>query len=344
MIARKRLTDRSFEQRGRLYRADGRIAKKPMSPSKRSSPVPPASTQRSGTSAKTSKATSTPGKVLSPILDQSEGQTPIKSKDQIMTVDLASRLSDELFDALRNRAPIPLISARHPELDIDEAYRISLGVLERRQADGERLVGKKIGLTAKAVQQMVGVDEPDFGFLTNAMQFADGGTVTIADSMMTPMVEAEIALVLKSTLPTDGVTPEMVMDATEFAAASLEIVDTRFDTPKITIVDTVADNASSALFVLGKDRVDPREVDLVTMKCELFRNGDKLSQGLGAAVLGSPFISAAWLANRLGAFGVALEAGDVVLPGSLVPFAPIAAGDTFVAEFEGLGLVSATFA
>lgn len=260
-----------------------------------------------------------------------------------MSADL-NTLAGEIYHALRNRSPITLISERHPELDVEDAYRISLGVLERRQADGEKLVGKKIGLTAKAVQQMVGVDEPDFGFLTDAMQFADGETVTIADSMLTPMVEPEIALVLKSTLPTEGVTPEMVREATDYAVASLEIVDTRFNTMKITIVDTVADNASSAMFVLGKDRIDPYAIELETVQCQLIRNGEKISDGVGAAVLGSPYISAAWLANRLGSVGVALEAGDVVLPGSLTPFAPIASGDTFVAEFSGIGSVTAKFA
>lgn len=260
-----------------------------------------------------------------------------------MAADLTA-LAAELYDALRNRAPIPLLSVRYPELGIDDAYRISLSVLERRLADGEKLVGKKIGLTAKAVQQMVGVDEPDFGFLTDAMQFAEGDTVTIAETMLTPMVEPEIALILKSTLPTEGVTPEMVREATDFAAASLEIVDTRFDTQQITIVDTVADNASSALFVLGKDRIDPFDIELETVECQLFRNGEQISEGVGAAVLGSPYISAAWLANRLGAFGVALAAGDVVLPGSLTPFAPIAPGDTFSAEFSGIGSVTASFA
>lgn len=255
-----------------------------------------------------------------------------------------STLSDELYRALRDRAPIPLISARYPELDVDDAYRISLGVLEKRIAAGEKLVGKKIGLTAKAVQEMVGVDEPDFGFLTDAMQFQDGDTVVIADSMMTPMVEAEIALVLKDTLPTKGVTPEMVLAATDYVAASLEIVDTRFDTQKIGIVDTVADNASSALFVLGQHKLPADAIDLAAIQCELFRNGEKLSEGIGAAVLGSPLISAAWLANRLGAFGVALEAGDIVLPGSLVPFAPIKPGDSFSANFTGLGEITAHFA
>lgn len=136
----------------------------------------------------------------------------------------------------------------------------------------------------------------------------------------------------------------MVREATDYVAASLEIVDTRFDTQKITIVDTVADNASSALFLLGKERIDPYSIELETVTCELFKNGAKLSEGVGAAVLGSPYISATWLANRLGAFGVSLEAGDIVLPGSLPPFAPITAGDSFTAEFSGIGSVSTCFA
>lgn len=261
-----------------------------------------------------------------------------------MTPHPLAALADELHAALRQRQPIDLISQRFPELSIDDAYAISLGVLQKRLAAGERLTGKKIGLTAKAVQQMVGVDEPDFGFLTDAMALANGATVTMAQQLMTPMVEAEIALVLHSDLPTEGVTPERVLAATAYAAPCLEIVDTRFNTPRIRLVDTVADNASCALYVLGEGRGDPRTMDLATVRCALLRNGVKQSEGVGAAVLGSPLIAVAWLANRLGAFGVALRAGDVVLPGSLVPLAPIAAGDTYVADFGALGTVSARFA
>lgn len=261
-----------------------------------------------------------------------------------MPSNIIRELSAELYSALRQRQPVALISARHPEFGLEEAYAISLRVLEMRLASGERLVGKKIGLTAKAVQDMLGIDEPDYGFLTDAMQFRNGATVTIADSMMAPMVEAEIALVLKSDLPTAGVTPEQVLAATDYAVPCLELVDTRFDTPKIRLIDTVADNASSALFVLGEGRLDPRTVDLAGISCILTRNGEKQSEGVGAAVMGSPLNSVAWLANRLGAAGVSLNAGDVILPGSLVPLAPIVAGDVYRASFAGLGEVSVRFA
>lgn len=261
-----------------------------------------------------------------------------------MTADeTLEKLASELFEAAMTRTPIPLISKRHPEFGVDEAYRVSLGVLERRRAAGERLVGKKIGLTAKAVQDMLGIDEPDFGFMTDAMALENGAETSIAETMLTPMIEAEIALVLKSDLPMEGVTPEQVLDATEFAAPSFELVDTRFDTPKIAIVDTVADNASCAFFALGDERVDPRRLSLPDISCKLYCDGELISEGAGAAVMGSPLNSVAWLANRLGAFGVRLEAGDVVLPGSVVPFAAIAPGQSWRAEFSGLGSVSLSF-
>jgi 2-oxopent-4-enoate/cis-2-oxohex-4-enoate hydratase len=202
--------------------------------------------------------------------------------------ELVTKLADELHEALINRATIPLLSARYPEFSVEDAYKVSLGVLNKRLASGEKLTGKKIGLTAKAVQDMLGIDEPDFGFLTDAMEVPNGGIVTIADHMITPMVEAEIALVLKASLPTKGVTPEMVLDATDYVTACFELVDTRFDTSKIKIVDTVADNASSALYVLGDKKVDPRKVDLAKVNCVVRRNGEQILSGVGAAVMGSP--------------------------------------------------------
>ena len=252
-------------------------------------------------------------------------------------------LADELYHALQSRSTIPLISQRYPDLSVEEAYEISKIVLDRRLANGEKLIGKKIGLTAKAIQDMLGIDEPDYGFLTDAMQINNGGTIRIKDSMMTPMIEAEIALVMKTDLPPHGVTPEMVLEATDFITASFELVDTRFETQKIGIVDTVSDNASSALFVLGDQRVDPRSLSLPDIKCKVFRNGEHVLTGQGEAVMGSPLISAAWLANKMGGFGVPIKAGDIVLPGSVVPFAPIAAGDKYEAEFTGLGRVSCSF-
>lgn len=256
---------------------------------------------------------------------------------------LFEALSDELFGALSGKQTLELISERYPSLTVADAYAVSLGVLKKRLENGERLVGKKIGLTAKPVQEMLGIDEPDFGFLTDAMQIENGSEVLIAEHLNTPMMEAEFALVLKSDLPTSGVTPDMVLAAADYAAACFELVDTRFNTAQIKIVDTVADNASSALFVLGDKRVDPSKLDLAQVDCVVSKNGEAISNGKGEAVMGSPLISVAWLANKLGEFGVQLNSGDILLPGSLVPFAPIAPGDSFEANFGDLGSVSCSF-
>lgn len=253
-------------------------------------------------------------------------------------------LADELFAALDPAAPpVPLFSARHPEMTVDQAYAVSLGVLERRLARGERVTGKKIGLTAVAIQQALGIDEPDFGFLTDAMEVPDGGSIETARLLRTPMIEAEIAFVMGRGLPSSDVTPEQVLAATDYVTACFEIVDTRFDTQRIRIADTVADNASSALYVLGQTRTDPRAIDLAAVRCTVSCGGVQIAEGLGAAVMGNSLNSVAWLANRLGAYGVTLDPGDVVLPGSMIPFAPARPGDRLVADMGQLGTVSVAF-
>jgi 2-oxopent-4-enoate/cis-2-oxohex-4-enoate hydratase len=256
---------------------------------------------------------------------------------------LIETLADELYLALKSRSTIPLISQRYPSLTLEDAYRISQNILEKRLADGETLIGKKIGLTAKAVQEILGINEPDFGFLTNAMQIENGSEVRVQGHMNTGMVEAEIALVMKADLPTQGVTPKTVLEATDYVCACLELVDTRFDTPKIHLVDTVADNASSSLFVLGEKKINPHAVNLPDIDCIVYRNGEQVLTGKGEAVMGSPLNSVAWLANKLGSLGVSITKGDIVLPGSVVPFASIAPGDTYMAEFSGLGQVHCSF-
>lgn len=254
-----------------------------------------------------------------------------------------NKLAEELYEAATGGAPVPLISARYPEAQIEDAYRVSLGLVDHRRRAGETVIGKKIGLTAKAVQDMLGIDEPDYGFLTTSMQVQNGAELALDHRLRGAMVEAEIALVMKSALPTEGVTPEMVLEAADYAVPSLELVATRFDSPKIKIVDTVADNASCALFLLGETRVDPRELDLAAVTCTVRRNGEEVATGKGEAVMGSPLNSTAWLANKLGEFGVRIEAGDIVLPGSVAPLLPIASGDRFEAEFAGLGRVACSF-
>ncbi len=252
-------------------------------------------------------------------------------------------LADELYRALIERRTVPPLRARGWDLTIDDAYAISLGILARRQAAGEKVIGKKIGVTSKAVQDMLGVHQPDFGFLTDAMQIADGAAIDIAHRMIQPRAEAEIALVLARPLQGPGVTPEDVLRATAAIAPCFEIVDSRIDNWDIGIIDTIADNASCGMFVIGPARVDPRGLDLAALEVRVSKNDKPLSRGLGAAVQGSPLASVAWLANTLGRYGVGLGAGEIILSGSLVPLESARAGDVFALEADHLGTACVRF-
>lgn len=263
---------------------------------------------------------------------------------QPATAEPIKRLAGELHAALRARRTLVPIMSREPSLGIDDAYAISLEFLRQRLADGEKLIGKKIGVTSKPVQDMLGVHQPDFGFLTDAMQVEDGATVTISACMIQPRAEAEIAFILKKDLKGPGVDDAAVLDATEAVVPCFEIVDSRIENWKIGIVDTVADNASCGVFVLGKNRVDPRTLDLPGVKVTVTKNGQFLSEGLGSAVQGSPLTAVAWLANTLGRYGVPLNAGEIILSGSLVPLAPAVAGDQFDMDLAGIGRASIRFA
>lgn len=254
----------------------------------------------------------------------------------------AERHGAELFAALRGRHTVAPLIARDPTLTIDDAYAISLDFLARRRAEGERVVGKKIGVTSKAVQDMLGVHQPDFGFLTDRMH-VEGDIDVDARALIQPRAEAEIAFILKDGLKGPGVTPEDVIAATEFIAPCFEIVDSRIRDWTIGIVDTVADNASCGVFVLGEARADPRDHDLPALEVTVTKNGAPLSQGLGSAVQGDPAQAVAWLANTLGAYGVTLDAGDIILSGSLVPLEDAVKGDVFAMELAGIGGCTAKF-
>jgi 2-oxopent-4-enoate/cis-2-oxohex-4-enoate hydratase len=257
---------------------------------------------------------------------------------------LHEQLAGELYSALQQRQTVPPLRERGLDLTIDDAYAISLGILARRERSGERVIGKKIGVTSAAVQNMLGVHQPDFGFLTDTMHIPSGSTVRISERMIQPRAEAEIALILGRPLSGPGVTPQAVLEATEAIAACFEIVDSRIAQWNIGIIDTVADNASCGVFVLGEERVDPRRFDLAQLKARVWKNGQPLSEGLGSAVQGSPLASVAWLANTLGSYGVTLGAGDIILSGSLVPLEPARPGDRFRTELEGVGSASVSFA
>ncbi len=261
-----------------------------------------------------------------------------------MDTSLLTTLGDELFEALRERRTLSPLTGRHPGITVDDAYRVSLHMLRRREATGERVIGKKIGVTSKPVQDMLGVFQPDFGFLTDTMQFADGATVSLSQSgLIQPRAEGEIAFMLKADLQGPGVTREDVLAATDWVAPCFEIVDSRIRDWQIKIQDTVADNASCGVFVIGTRHTDPRALDLAAASMQMWKNDAPAGSGLGAAVQGHPAEAVAWLANTLGAFGIPFKAGELILSGSLAPLVPAAAGDRFTMQIEGLGGCSIAF-
>ena len=259
-----------------------------------------------------------------------------------MTPTLIEQLGDELYDALLARTVVEPLTSRHPEIQIDDAYRIQQRMLARRLAVGERVIGKKIGVTSKAVMNMLGVYQPDFGYLTDAMVYNEGEAIPVA-TLIQPKAEGEIAFMLKKTLKGPGVTGADVLAATDGVMACFEIVDSRIKDWKIKIQDTVADNASCGVFVLGDRLVDPRAVDLNLCGMILEKNGEIVATGVGAAALGAPANAVAWLANTLGHLGIALEAGEVVLSGSLAIMVPVNAGDHLRVTIGGIGGCSVRF-
>ena len=247
-----------------------------------------------------------------------------------------------LWDAEETRTAIPPIIGDHPHLSVEDAYQIQLMNIERKLAAGRRIVGRKVGLTSRAMQQMMGVNEPDFGVLLDVMSVEEGDAVPVAD-LVQPRVEAEISLVLGRSLRGPGVSSTAALQSVESAVASIEIIDSRIKDWKIGLIDTIADNASSARFVIAGRRTPVDGIDLRLIGMAISINGELLDTGAGAAVLGNPARCVAWLANKLAAFGEELKAGDVVMAGSLHRAIPVKAGDSVVAEFDRLGSVRIRF-
>lgn len=260
-----------------------------------------------------------------------------------MTTLSASRitqLGDELFDSFRSRKPVEPLTTREPEITVEDAYRIQEQVIRRRLASGDRIVGKKIGLTSRVVQRALGVNEPDFGQLLASMVATD--TISVAN-LLQPRAEGEVAFLLERDLAGPGVSNADVIHATRFVMPCFEIVDSRIRDWRIKLQDTVADNASAAMFVLGDRAVDPKSVDLSTCGMVLEKNGHLECTGAGAAALGSPVTCVAWLANALGRFGMPLKAGEVILSGSLGALIPVTAGDSLQLSIGGIGSASVRF-
>jgi 2-keto-4-pentenoate hydratase len=258
--------------------------------------------------------------------------------DQNLVKTLAARLRD----AETSRNTIAPVRGEIASDDVATAYAVQQANVDARVAAGERIVGRKIGLTSLAVQTQLGVDQPDFGALFASMAYGDSEPIPLS-TLIQPKVEAEIALVLEHDLTHEKHTFVDILRASAYALAAIEVVDSRIRNWDIRFVDTVSDNASSARFVLGSRPVPLAQIDLSACAMTLSRDGEVLSRGSGAACLGNPLNAAVWLADRMAQLGTPLRAGDVVLTGALGPMVAVTQPGTFTAQIDGLGSVRATF-
>lgn len=244
-----------------------------------------------------------------------------------------------LREARANRRAVTPISQTHQIAGLEQAYAVAAINTAARLAGGERVVGKKVGLTSKAVQQQLGVDQPDFGVLFEDMEYLNGEAVP-TQRLLQPKIEAEVALVMGSDLPSRRPSWSEFLRSIAYALPALEIVDSAIADWKITFVDTVADNASCGLYVLGDQPVALGALDLGGIGMELRKNGQTVSVGTGAACLGHPLRAAYWLARTMAERSQPLRAGEVILSGALGPMVPVAAGDLVQAELGSLGRLS----
>ncbi|MEU8658770.1 2-keto-4-pentenoate hydratase [Actinoplanes philippinensis] len=249
-------------------------------------------------------------------------------------------LADRLRDAERDRAPVAPLVQQNPGLTADDAYAIQLHNIRRRSA---AVVGHKVGLSSKAMQEMMGVDEPDYGHLLADMRLSETEPVDIA-RFCYPRVEIEVAFLLGADLPGEDCTEQDVLAATAAFAPSIELIDSRIADWRISLADTIADNASSAGFVVGAHRVPPKDVDPRGIAAVLWRGDEEVAAGRSDAVLGNPVTAVAWLARKVARFGVRLKAGHLILPGACARAVDARPGDQFRAAFSGLGEVRLTFA
>lgn len=255
-------------------------------------------------------------------------------------------LADRLRTAERDRRPVAPLVDGCPALDAADAYQIQLLNVRRRLAAGARIVGHKVGLSSEAMQRMMGVDEPDYGHLLADMRLSEGVAVP-AGRYCYPRVEVEIGFLLGADLPGEDCTEADVLAATEAFVPAIELIDSRILDWRISLADTIADNASSAGFVLGAQRIAPSDVDVRAIDVVLHRGQERVADGRSDAVLGDPTTAVAWLAGKVAGFGVRLHAGQVVLPGSCTRAIDARPGDRFQADFRchdtDIGSVSLSF-
>ena len=252
-------------------------------------------------------------------------------------------IAEMLLGAYASRKPVEPLTEQYDDLTVEDAYEIQLLQVGRWVAAGARVKGHKVGLTSAAMQRQLGVDRPDYGHLLDGMFWPEHEPIPVS-RFLQPRVEPETAFVLAKPLRGPGVTVADAIAAVGFVLPALELIDSRIRDWKIGLADTIADNASSGGVILGSSPTTLSAVDLRLAGCNLHKNGELAGTGASGAVLGSPVKALAWLANTVGARGVELEAGQVILPGSVTASIPVGPGDTMTATFAGLGRVTARFA
>jgi 2-keto-4-pentenoate hydratase len=252
------------------------------------------------------------------------------------------KIADTLLEAEKSKKAVSPLTQQYTNLNVTDAYNVQLEVLKRKLGEGRTVIGKKVGLTSAAMQKMLGVDEPDYGHLLDDMKIANGGKVKVSN-LLSPKIEAEIGFVLGEDLQGPNVTFLDVLMVTKYVVPTLEIIDSRIADWKIGLVDTVADNGSSAMVVVGDQMTAIDGIDLRSVGMIFSKNGEMLATGSGAAALGHPAHAVAWLANKLHEFGITLKAGELILPGALSAAIAVEAGDTVTAQFGPIGSVTVTF-
>jgi 2-keto-4-pentenoate hydratase len=256
-----------------------------------------------------------------------------------LTWKQADEFAEALYLARQTRIPLAAFTDVLPDLGVEDGYAIQQCLVQRLIDDGETICGYKIGLTSAPMQQLLGVNQPDFGPIFDSMVYRDKAEIPV-DRFIAPRIEAEIGVILGSDLSGPGCTPEQARQSTRGLVAALEIVDSRIRDWKIRLADTIADLASSGAIALSHlvvpvDGFDPRLIGMVFSK-----NGEVIATGVGAATLGDPFAAVAWLANNLAPMGIVLPAGSIIMTGALHAMVPIAPGDVFLAEYDRLGPIS----
>ena len=267
----------------------------------------------------------------------------IANRRDAMDEEAVRAAAKQLADAYTSGTPIAPLVRDHPDADVGDAYRIQREQLHHWCASGAQVKGHKVGLTSAAMQEQMGVDQPDHGHLVDSMFHPEHQPIP-TDGYLQPRIEPEVAFVLAHPLSGPGVTAADAIRAVEFCLPALEIVDSRIRDWNISIVDTIADNASSGGVVLGSRPQPLSALDLRQAACTLYSRGEHVATGLGGAVLGSPVNALVWLANTVGPLGIELQPGQVVLPGSMTRAIPVRPGDTIVADVANLGDVTAIFA